>query len=338
MNQIINLFFESIRELVISVFRSLNFRNYLALPNDINILDSDSLLCIFEFLNMKSIRDCQLVNKQFYKIANSDSIWNKFFVHEFTGPITSNYRANYNEFSKLDKYLKYYFKENINDAFRHKYLTLPHYRLLSAHIPQEIGILTHLTNMIFDDCCIDSIPPEIGKLTNLEFLSVCRNRLRTIPPEIGNLINLKELQLYNNWISYIPPEISLLTNLSELKLSNNHLESIPVGVCHLYNLEKLNLSNNCFGFISPEIGLLTNLQELSLDHNQFQTLPKEMCSLVRLRVLSLLTRSLKTIPDELNLLTYMHSLVLEFSYEGYIPEELLPKIVRGGYILKYQFN
>jgi hypothetical protein len=331
MSQIINLFFESIQGLIISMFRSLSFKKYLASQNDMNILDSDSLLCVFEFLNKKSIRVCQLVNKQFYKVTTSDFIWNKFFVRKFTGPITSNYHANYNEFNKLDKYLNYFFKENINCAFKHTYLTtLPPHRLLPIYIPQEIGILTHLTRMIFDNCYIDSIPSEIGKLTNLEFLSVCKNRLKTIPLEIGNLINLKELQLYSNWISYIPPEISLLTNLNELKLYNNHLESIPVEICHLHNLKTLGLSNNRFRSIPPEIGLLTNLRELDLDHNRYQILPEEMYSLTNLEVLSLLTRSLKTIPDELNSLTKMRRLVLEFSYGGYIPEELLSKSVRAG--------
>ena len=102
------------------------------------------------------------------------------------------------------------------------------------------------------------IPNEIGLLTNLRNLILYNNQLvGTIPPEVGNLHNLKNITINGNEITGgIPIELVNLTYLETLNLGGNQLNGeIPSFLVDITSLSNLSLNNNQFtGEIPPEFG------------------------------------------------------------------------------------
>src|SRR5919199_4178287 len=70
---------------------------------------------------------------------------------------------------------------------------------------------------------LGELPEEIGQLTHLTELRLARNQLTALPPEIGQLTNLTRLYLAGNQLTSLPEEIGQLTNLSRLALAGNPL-------------------------------------------------------------------------------------------------------------------
>lgn len=91
---------------------------------------------------------------------------------------------------------------------------------------------------------ITSLPEGIGNLTNLVELVLVHNQLTSLPDSIGNLTNLKELHLNNNQLTSLPESIGKLTNLEKLVLHNNKLKTLPNSIGNLKKLERLDLVGN----------------------------------------------------------------------------------------------
>jgi len=88
------------------------------------------------------------------------------------------------------------------------------------------------------------IPDTIGKLTNLRELILAFNSIEKIPSSIGNLTNLKWLNLMWNGLEELPDSIKYLKNLEYLGLVGNKLITLPKSIDKLTNLKKLNLQVN----------------------------------------------------------------------------------------------
>jgi Leucine-rich repeat (LRR) protein len=74
------------------------------------------------------------------------------------------------------------------------------------------------------------IPESIGKLVNLRQLILTNNQLAVIPESIGNLVNLETLYLDRNKLTTLPESIGELVNLKTLNLQRNNLVLIPAGL------------------------------------------------------------------------------------------------------------
>lgn len=70
-----------------------------------------------------------------------------------------------------------------------------------SYIPESIGNLTNLKELVIPDNQLTSLPESIGNLTNLQGLYVPLNKLISIPYTIENLTNLKEFYVFNNQLN-----------------------------------------------------------------------------------------------------------------------------------------
>ncbi|KAL5166570.1 MDIS1-interacting receptor like kinase 2 [Glycine soja] len=164
---------------------------------------------------------------------------------------------------------------------------------LSGSIPQEIGKLHNLNNLILSNNNLSGpIPQEIGMMTNLLQLDLSSNSFSgTIPSTIGNMRNLTHFYAYANHLSgSIPSEVGKLHSLVTIQLVDNNLSGpIPSSIGNLVNLDSIRLEKNKLsGSIPSTIGNLTKLTSLVLFSNKFSgNLPIEMNKLTNLEILQL---------------------------------------------------
>ncbi|AXT50163.1 hypothetical protein D1818_04700 [Aquimarina sp. BL5] len=121
----------------------------------------------------------------------------------------------------------------------------------------NIGFLTTVDGII---------PDEIGMLTQLTDLNLENNHINTISTRIGELINLKTINLSNNMITDVPKELGALTILDVLDISGNlQLNEIPEEVCTLEDLGAIIISEGeCgdlrvsseYSYIESEVGVI----------------------------------------------------------------------------------
>ena len=83
---------------------------------------------------------------------------------------------------------------------------------------------------------ISELPDEIGQLTNLRELILINNQLMALPETIGQLTKLKTLHLYHNQLGTLPESIRHLTKLEELQIVDNGISTLPEWICELTNL------------------------------------------------------------------------------------------------------
>ncbi|MFN4233937.1 MAG: leucine-rich repeat domain-containing protein [Bacteroidia bacterium] len=123
----------------------------------------------------------------------------------------------------------------------------------TLHLPECIGNLTNLQDIIIYNSPIDSIPNSIGELKNLKSLVLAKNKIKKLPNEICNLKNLEVLVLDNNEISNLPRNIYELRKLKVLSLRNNQLSSLNDDIVNFRNLAKLDIRGNSFSEEQIEI-------------------------------------------------------------------------------------
>ena len=208
-------------------------------------MNNDTLLCIFDYLQLNDILNCYHVCKHYHHVANNESKWKLLFNDKFVtvnGIIVSNYQIQYKRHHKLNKFLMSTCKKNINECIKcHEF----DFTCINVHyIPPEFGLLIYVIRLVLTGNKLKSVPSELGQLVNLRELHLDSNRLEFIPPELGQLLNLKILRLECNKLKSVPLELGLLINLDKLNLNGNYLKSIPLELGHLINLRELTISHN----------------------------------------------------------------------------------------------
>lgn len=147
------------------------------------------------------------------------------------------------------------------------------FRKLSGRLPEEIGLLSHMTRVILNtNSLVGSIPTQIGKLSELTelYLSANNDMESEIPSELGKLTKLLLLDLSNmSLVGRIPSELGLMVRLTSLVMSTNDLTgTIPSNLCRLTDLRTLSVSiNGLTGTIPSEIGQLTKLKSINVEEN-----------------------------------------------------------------------
>ncbi|MEG4146662.1 leucine-rich repeat domain-containing protein [Microcoleus sp. Pol12B5] len=179
-----------------------------------------------------------------------------------------------------------------------------------TEIPDAIGKLSNLTQLVLSRNQITSIPEVIGKLSNLTGLFLSKNQITSIPEVIGKLSNLTGLFLSKNQITSIPEVIGQLSNLTLLDLSKNQITSIPEVIGQLSNLTQLDLRDNQITSIPEVIGKLSNLTQLDLSKNQITSIPEVISQLSNLTGLFLYSNQITSIPEVIGKLLNLTDLFL----------------------------
>ncbi|KAL7237809.1 hypothetical protein ACSBR2_004001 [Camellia fascicularis] len=151
---------------------------------------------------------------------------------------------------------------------------------LTGSLPQSIGNLTKLSNLILISCGFSGpIPETIGSLQQLSILSLSSNNFSgPIPPSMGNLFNLYWLDLTGNKLSgTIPVSNGSTSGLDKLvKAKHFHCGSNQLSGEIPSQLFNSNMSlihvvfnnNELSGKIPSTLGLLLTLEILFLSNNQ----------------------------------------------------------------------
>ncbi|MEG5220019.1 COR domain-containing protein, partial [Microcoleus sp. ARI1-A5] len=197
-----------------------------------------------------------------------------------------------------------------------------------AEIPEALGKLSNLTELVLDNNQIAEIPEALGKLSNLTQLSLSNNQIAEIPEALGKLSNLTQLYLSDNQIAEIPEALGKLSNLTQLSLWDNQIAEIPEAIGQLSNLTQLYLWNNQITEIPEALGKLSNLTQLYLSDNQIAEIPEAIGQLSNLTQLYLWNNQITEIPEALGQLSNLISLDLTNNQIEKIPEclETLPKL------------
>lgn len=179
-------------------------------------------------------------------------------------------------------------------------LDLSYNKGMGGPLPQSIGNLKKLTNLILVGCSFSGlIPNTLGSLRQLSILSLNSNNfIGPIPPEIGLLSSLFWLDLADNKLSgNIPisdktsPGLDMLVNTKHFHFGKNQLSGeIPPQLfsSSMTLVHGLFDSNNLSGKIPSTVGLVRSLEVLRFDRNDLTgSIPHSINSLVNLSYLSL---------------------------------------------------
>ncbi len=110
-------------------------------------------------------------------------------------------------------------------------------------IPNVIFVFKHLQKLTVRNG-LRTIPQNIGQLGVLEELIFVDNFIVEIPPSIKYCRLLKDLRFINCHLDEIPKELFELPLLEKLTLKNNQISRIPCDFTDNYTLKELNLKYN----------------------------------------------------------------------------------------------
>ncbi|XP_003705780.1 leucine-rich repeat-containing protein 47 [Megachile rotundata] len=159
--------------------------------------------------------------------------------------------------------------------------------------------LQHLNYLKITQTCLQEIPEEIGKLLNLTNLVLYSNEISKIPDTIGKLDKLKFLDCSSNKLVSLPDEIGKLPQLTTMNLSANLLKSLPTQIGNT-KLSVLNISNNQFETF-PDVCYpeLTHLSEIYVNGNQIKEIPAAINQLSCLKILNVADNLISVVPGEI---------------------------------------
>lgn len=136
-----------------------------------------------------------------------------------------------------------------------------------AALPDSIGNLLNLKQLIGSNNLIKSIPVSLGKLSKLNNLDLMNNQLTTFP-DLGSMPALVYLNLSNNRIGVLPESFGQMVKITELYLDNNQLTGLPASIQNLTSLRTIYLKGNKLSYLPLCFALFSNLKELYLANNQ----------------------------------------------------------------------
>lgn len=148
-------------------------------------------------------------------------------------------------------------------------------------LPNTIGELTALENLIVRGTAIDALPETLGNLSNLRYLEIGSNpNLHCLPESLGNLNKLVTLMLEDGHLKSLPESIGKLSSLRQILAENNQLTHLPESIGDLPCLEKLELNYNKLSGLPESIGNLSTLKEdICLYRNPLTYLPDSILEL-----------------------------------------------------------
>ncbi|KAK4378757.1 hypothetical protein RND71_000619 [Anisodus tanguticus] len=210
---------------------------------------------------------------------------------------------------------------DIQTLYELQTLDLSYNKELTGPLPQSIGKLTKLSNLILVGCSFSGpIPDSIGSLTQLVYLSLNSNKfIGGIPATIGNLTKLYWLDLADNQLTgNIPvssgskPGLDMLVHTKHFHFGKNQLSGeIPARLFHSnLTLIHLLIENNKFtGKIPDTLGLVQTMEVLRLDRNLLSgSVPQNINNLTHVNELHISNNNLDGLLPNLtgmNVLNYL---------------------------------
>ncbi|XP_061988779.1 leucine-rich repeat receptor protein kinase HPCA1-like [Rosa rugosa] len=198
-------------------------------------------------------------------------------------------------------------------------LDLSYNKGLTGPLPEEIGSLKKLSNIILVGCSFSGpIPPTIGSLQELIFLSLNSNRFSgMIPSSIGNLSKLYWLDLADNYLEGpIPvsvggePGLDMLSHCKHFHLGMNKLSGPIPSKLFSSNMSLIHVlfeSNKLYGSIPSSLGLVTSLEVVRFDGNMLTgPIPPSLNSLAHVSQLFLSNNKLSGPAPNLTGMNLLH--------------------------------
>ncbi|KAG8191565.1 hypothetical protein JTE90_021170 [Oedothorax gibbosus] len=112
-------------------------------------------------------------------------------------------------------------------------LRIPHicfldlsYNRISA-LPNCIGLLFHLKELLLPHNCLTEIPVNTTRLVKLQKIDLSHNSLQELPNKIGDMESLKKLNVSNNKLKSLPKSLGCSTTIEILLAVSNNCESQP---------------------------------------------------------------------------------------------------------------
>ena len=88
-------------------------------------------------------------------------------------------------------------------------------------VPEYLGSLASLQQLLLYDCGLTELPPSLGRLGCLQKLELGDNRLARLPDSFAELRSLRELGLFHNQMTNLPRWLAHLSELFVLSADSN---------------------------------------------------------------------------------------------------------------------
>ncbi len=174
-------------------------------------------------------------------------------------------------------------------------------------VPESIGKLSWLKNLVIKSPRLASVPDSIGNLNKLRVLHIhAGEALRELPNALGELNSLLELNVNHANLSKLPDTIGNLKHLQQMRVQNSSLGSLPesIGLCR--NLRDLRVSRNALETIPESIARCDDLRYLCLDNNLLRFLPSSLAQMARLAYITVEDNpNLSDLPDGIRVSNYV---------------------------------
>ena len=143
-------------------------------------------------------------------------------------------------------------------------------------IPPEVFNLRALKWLdVSDNMLLKILPDEIGRLTALSQLLATKCQLNEISSEIGRLSQLRILALGGGTVDRLPFDLDRLLALEFLELTSLGLTELPAGIGNCGFLKEINVRSNLLTALPATIGNLGAplLVKLDASFNRLTALP-----------------------------------------------------------------
>ena len=207
-----------------------------------------------------------------------------------------------------------------------------------SELPNEVGLLHHLTELSLAGNLIASLPPAFYTLSALSFVNLGSNQLTHLSSAISNLRQLSHLYLPSNRLTSLPASLRRCERLQHLSLAENRIEwtdsgsgqvsrsakkttsrsavstqqppQYGYGVTPLSSLPPPSLSSSLASYVDT-FPLPASLSFLSLASCSLSSLPAALpSSLPNLTHLDLSENALTSLPSDFHLLRRLRVLHL----------------------------
>ncbi|MEM6630907.1 MAG: discoidin domain-containing protein, partial [Bacteroidota bacterium] len=180
-----------------------------------------------------------------------------------------------------------------------------------TQLPQSIGKLKSVHTFYLDQTLVTELPNSFGELSALTNLYLMGSILTELPASFGNLSSLRSLYIANSSLTSLPTTFGDLGALEFAEFNENQLQFLPESIGNLRELQTLRLFKNQIVLLPPSIGNLTQLKELDLGENLLTTLPQTVGNLNQLQHLSLIGNELEELPAAIGDLDVITNLFLD---------------------------